>query len=154
MYENTSVKMKIEMGNIPLTIAQDAPQFGYPNQLSDQNNLSNGQFPPGPNPPIGFVGPTPVPGFAQQVLPSGPPPPFNPSYPQQVLPSGPPPYPQQPMGPTENFTPQVNPSLYPQIANQSQYPYPDVNMQQPAVNSSFQNLNPGAGTTAPTAPTF
>lgn len=127
MYENTEVNVKLTLGNIPLTIAQDAPQFGYPTQSLDPNNLSNGQFPTNSAQPLGFIENAPVPGFAQQVPPYGAQP-FTSPYPQQ-------------------------PSLYPQpqVNGQSQLPYPDVNIQQPAFNPSFNNLNPGL---TPSAPSF
>lgn len=143
MYENTKVNVNITIGNIPLTIAQDAPQFNYSTQLSNQNDSSNGQFPTNYSQLIGLNEPTPVPGFAQQVPPYGPPP-------STSLP-----YPQQSMIPAQNTTtPYVPPSLYPQtqMYNQSQLPYPDVNVQQPGFSLSFQNSNP-EGTT-PTAPPF
>lgn len=135
--------MKITMGNIPLTVAPDAPQFGYPTQSFNQINPPNGQFPPNYIQPIGFNEPTPVPGFAQQVPPYGPP--FVNS-----------PYPQQSMVPAQNIAPYVQPSLYPQtqVYNQSQLPYPDVNVQQPAFNPSYQNSNQEINTSAPTAPSF
>lgn len=124
MYENTDINVKIAMGNIPLTIAQDAPQFNIPVQLFDQNNPSNNQFITNPTYPTDL--PPPVPGFAQQIPPYGQPP-FIP-------------YPQQPMN-----TAQISgqPSLYPQtqMYNQSQLPYPDVNIQQPAFNPSYPNLS-------------
>lgn len=137
MYENTKVNVKIIMGNIPLTIAQDAPQFGYLTQSSNQINPSNIQLPPNYIQSIGFNEPSPVPGFAQQV------PPYVP-----------PPYPQQSMVPAQNTTPYVQPSLYPQplVYNQSQLP--DVNIQQPAFNPSYQNLNPEINPSAPIAPSF
>lgn len=141
MYENTKVNVNITIGNIPLTIAQDAPQFSYPTQLSNQNDSSNGQFPTNYIQPIGFNEATPIPGFAQQVPPYGPPPFTSP------------PYPQQSMIPAQNPTMPYVPPSYPQtqMYNQSQLPYPDLNIQQPALSQSFQNSNPEV-TPAPTAP--
>lgn len=141
MYENTEVKVKITMGNIPLTIAQDTPQFGFPTQLPDQNNLSNGQFPTISGQSLGFIEPAPVPGFAQPVPPYG-------SQPFTT------PYPQQPTIPAQSTMPYVQPSLYPQIDNQSNLPYPNVNMQQAAFNPAYNNLNSGTTPSAPTAPSF
>lgn len=121
MYENTNVNMKITMGNIPLTIAQDAPQFGIPIQSLNQNDPSNGQFTTDSTNPINL--PAPIPGFAQQISPYGQPP-FTSPYPQQI------------MNPTQISG---QSSLYPQtqVYNQSQLPYPDVNIQQPAFNPSY-----------------
>lgn len=143
MYKNTEVKVKIIMGNIPLTIAQDAPQFGYPNQSSNQINLLNGQLPPNYTQPIGFNEPTSVPGFAQQVPPYGPVPFTSP-------------YPQQSMVPAQSVTSYIQPSPYPQtqVFNQSQLPYPNTNIQQPAFNPSYQTLNSEVNPSAPTAPSF
>lgn len=141
MYENTEVKVKITMGNIPLTIAQDAAQFGYPTQPLNQSNPSNGQLPINSGQSIGFIEPAPVPGFAQQVPPYG-------SQPFTSL------YPQQPTIPAQNTVPYVQPSLYPQIDNQSNVPYPNVNTLQPAFNPSYNNLNSGTTPSVPTAPSF
>jgi len=115
MYENTDVKVKITMGNIPLSIAQDAPQFGIPTQSSNQNEPLNVQF--------STNLPAPIPGFAQQVPPYGQPP-LTSSYPQQT------------MDPTQISG---QPSLYPQMQmyNQSPLPYSDVNIQQPAFNPAY-----------------
>jgi len=133
MYENTNVNVKITMGNIPLTIAQDAPQFGIPTQTPYQDNSLNGQFITNSNNPITL--PAPVPGFAQQVSPYGLPP-FTSPYPQQTI------NPAQTTG---------QPLLYPQMQeyNQPQLPYPDVNIQQPAFNPSYQNLNTEVTPSAP-----
>lgn len=122
MYENADVNVKITMGNIPLTIAQDAPQFGIPIQSPNQNDPSNGQFPTNSAKPINLL--APIPGFAQQVPPYGLPPFTSPN-------------PQQTMDPA--LTSSQPPSLYPQMQmyNQSQLPYPDVNIQQPAFNPSY-----------------
>lgn len=152
VHENTEIKMKIFMGNIPLTIAQDAPQFGYPNQPTNQStqiqpiNASylppNGQFSTNPAQPFGFVQPAPVPGFAQQMPSYGGPPPLTS------------PYPQQPTFPVPTATiPSVQPSLYPQPKgfNQPQLPYPNTNFQQPPFDPAYQSMtevNPAA----PTAP--
>lgn len=138
MYENTEVKVKITMGNIPLTIAQDTPQFGFPTQPPDQNNPSNGQFPTNSGQSLGFIEPAPVPGFAQPVPPYGSP--FTS------------PYPQQSSIPPQSTT--IQPSLYPQIDIQSSLTFPNVNMQQPAFNPSYSNFNSGATPSAPTAPSF
>jgi hypothetical protein len=139
MYENTKVEIKIAMGNIPLTIAQDATQFGYPTQ-PNQNNPLNEQFPTNSVQPVGFIDPAPVPGFAQQV-----------PYGQPPFPS--PLYPQQSMNPAQN-TGYIQP-LYPQaqLNNQSHLPYPELNEQQPTFNPSYQNLNPVV-TSVPTAPSI
>lgn len=136
MYENTEVKLKITMGNIPLTIAQDTPQIGFPTLPS---NPSNGQSSTGPS--LGFIEPAPVPGFAQQVPPYG----------SQPFTS---PYPQPPTIPAQSSKPYVQPSLYPQVDNQSNLPYPNVNTQQPAFNPSYINLNSGTTSSIPTAPSF
>lgn len=116
MYENTDVNVKITMGNIPLTIAQDAPQFGIPIQSPNQNDPTNSAY------PVNL--PAPIPGFAQQVPPYGQPPFTSPN-------------PQLTMDPT--LISSQPPSLYPQMQtyNQSQLPYPDVNIQQPAFNPSY-----------------
>lgn len=134
MYENTNVNVKLTMGNIPLTIAQDAPQYGIPAQSSNENYSFNGQFTTNSTDPINL--PPPVPGFAQQVPPYSQPP-FTSPYPQQSM------IPVQIAG--------GQPSLYPQtqVYNQSQLPYPDVNIQQPAFNPSYQNLNTEVNPTAP-----
>lgn len=124
MYENTKVDIKIAMGNIPLTIAQDADQFGYPTQ-PNQNNPLNEQFPTNSVQPIGFIDPAPAQGIAQQVPPYGQPP-----FPSPL-------YPQQSMSPTQNST-CTQPPLY----NQSHLPYPDMNEQQHTFNPSYQNSNP------------
>lgn len=131
------------MGNIPLSVAQDAPQFNFVSQSSNQVNPSNEQFPLNPTQPIGFIEPSPVPGFAQQVTPYGHPPVTSP-------------YPQQAIIPAQNTVPYVQPSLYPQpqTYNQSQLPYPDVNIQQPAFNPSYQNPNLEGVSTLPTAPSI
>jgi len=122
MYENTNVNVKITMGNIPLTIAQDAPQFGIPFQSPNQNDPSNGQFSTNSMNPINL--PAPIPGFAQQVPPPYGQPPFTSSNPQQTM---------------DPALISGQPSLYPQMQmyNQSQLPYPDVNVQQPAFNPSY-----------------
>lgn len=142
MYENTKVDVKIALGNIPLSIAQDASQFGFPTQ-PNQNNPLNEQFPANSVPPVGFIEPAPVPGFAQKVPPYGPP-----SFISA-------PYPQQSMNSAQNPAPYTQSSLYPQtqLYNQSQLPYPDVNVQQPTFNPSYQNLNPEV-TPVPTAPSI
>lgn len=129
MYENTVVDMNIVIGNIPLTIAQNAPQFSYPTQPLSQNNFSNGQFPANFTQNIGFIEPTPVSGFVQQVPPYESPPITAP-------------YPQQSMIPTQSTLPQ--PLLYPEthVYDQSQLPYYGVNLQQPPFNPSYpSNLN-------------
>lgn len=138
MYENTKVNVKIAMGNIPLTIAQNAPQFGYPTQ-PNQNNPLNEQFPNNSVQPVGFIEPAPVPGFAQQVPSCGQPPFTSAPYPQQSM----------------NTAPYTQPVLYPQtqLYNQSQLPYPGINVQQPTLNSSYHNLNPEV-TPVPTAPSI
>jgi hypothetical protein len=126
MYENTDINVKIAMGNIPLTIAQDAPQFNIPIQLPNYNNPANSQFIAPINPTYPVDLPAPVPGFAQQIPPYGQPP-FIP-YPQQT---------------TNTSQISGQPLMYPQaqVYNPSQLPYPDGNIQQPAFNPSFQNLN-------------
>lgn len=108
------------MGNIPLIIAQNVPpQSDYPTQLSNQNNLSNGQFPANSTPIIGFIEPTPIPGFAQQV----------PLYEQSsfITPNS-----QQSMISTPSTLPHVQPSLYSQtqVYGQTQSSYPNINTQQ------------------------
>jgi len=137
MYENIKVNMNITMGNIPLPISQDAHLFGYPIQSSNQINPTNIQLPPIYIQPIDFNESTPVTGFALQVPPYG-------------LPS----CPQQSMVPAQNIIPYVQPSLYPQpqVYNQSQLP--DVNIQQPAFNPDYQNLNSEINPSAPIAPSF
>lgn len=144
MHENTEIKTIISLGNIPLTVAQDAPQFGYSAQLPGQNYPTNEQFPTNSSQTIGFIAPTPVPGFAQQVAPYGPPSVTSP-YPQQSV------FPV----PTAN-TFSVQPGLYPQTQeySQSQLPYPDVNVQQPPFNPSYQNMNPEVTPGPPTAPSL
>lgn len=114
MHENTEVKMKLFLGNIPLTVAQGAPQFGYPAQPTEQSYPSNGQFSPNTVQPIGFIEPTPNPGFVPQVSPHGP-------------------------------------SLYPQTQdpNQSQFLPSNVNVQQPAFNPMYQDMNSEVAPTAP-----
>lgn len=126
------------MGNIPLTIAQDAPQFHDPAQSTDLNNFPNGQLQTNSTLPIGFIEPTPIPGFPQQISPYDQPP-FTP------------PYPQQSMVPAHTNIPYAQPVLYPQTQqyNQSQLPYPDLNTQQPAFNPSYPNLNPEVTPSAP-----
>lgn len=121
MYENTDVNVKITMGNIPLSIAQDAPQFGIPIQSPNQNDPLNVQSPTNSTNPVNL--PAPIPGFAQQVPPYGQPPLTSP-------------YPQQTMDPTQISG---QPSLYPQMQmyNQSPLPYSDVNIQQPAFNPAY-----------------
>lgn len=138
MYENTVVNVKITMGNIPLTVSQDATQFGYPTQSPIQNNSSTGQLPTNITQTLGFIEPTLVPGFAQQVLPFG---------------QSPVPYPQQSIISPQSSIPNEQPSLYPQtpMYNQSQIPYPDLNIPQPAFNPSYQDSNPNVNPT-PTAP--
>jgi len=124
MYENVDINVKIAMGNIPLTIAQDAPQFNIPIQLPNYNNSANSQFISNPTYPVDL--PAPVPGFAQQIPPYGQPP-FIP-YPQQT---------------TNTSQISGQPLLYPQaqVYNPPQLPYPDGSIQQPAFNPSFQNSN-------------
>ncbi|VVC26826.1 Arrestin-like, N-terminal,Immunoglobulin E-set,Arrestin C-terminal-like domain [Cinara cedri] len=115
LYENTVVNVKITMGNIPLTIAQDAPQYCYPAKSTDPNNPLNGQLQTNSTVPIGFIEPISTPGF-----------------------------PQQSMVPAQSNIPYTQPALYPQTQQyiQSQLPYPDLNTQQPAFNPSYPNLNP------------
>lgn len=146
MHENTEIKTIITLGNIPLTVAQDAPQIGYPAQLPGQNYPANEQLQTNSIQTIGFIAPAPVPGFAQQVPPYSPPPPFTSAYPQQLV---------SPVPTAANTFP-VQPGLYPQTQeySQSQLPYPDVNIQQPAFNPSYQNMNPEVISGAPTAPSL
>lgn len=132
--------MKITMGNIPLTIA-NIPHSGYPIQLLNQNNLSNEQFPPNSTPNIGFIEPTPIPGFPQQI----------PSYEQPSLNN---PNTQQSINSTQSTLPFVQPSLYPQtqVYDQSQISYPNVSIQQPSFNPSYSsnfNSDLKSGATAP-----
>jgi len=139
MYENTVTYVNITMGNIPLTVAQDASQFNSPTQLSIQNLPSGEQFPTNSNQPIGFIVPGSIPCFTQQISPYGPP----------SLTS---PYPQQSITPVMSATtPYVQP-LNPQTQeySQSQLPYPDMNVQQPAQNP-YPNFN---AEVTPTAPSF
>lgn len=130
MNENTRLYVNITMGNIPLTIAQDAPQFNSPNQ----GTVPLDQYLPNPTPTIGFVEPTPVPGYAQQAPSNGqqyPPPPSVPS-----------PYPNQQYYPL----PSDPPSAY----HQTQPLYPNINTQQPPINPTFQYPHPQP--IVPTAP--
>lgn len=152
VHENTEIKINILMGNIPLTIAQDAPQFGYPSQPTNESfhtqptnasyPLPSGQFPTNPTQPLGFIQPTPIPGFAQQIPPYGPPP-FTSPYQQPTISA------------STATTPYSQPSLHPQTQgfNEPQLPYPNINVQQPAFNPAYQNPNP-VDPAAPTAPFF
>ncbi|XP_050542936.1 arrestin domain-containing protein 3-like isoform X2 [Daktulosphaira vitifoliae] len=144
--ENTTLYINITLGNIPLTIAQDAPQFSFPNQVNP-----TGIYPPNPTSSFGFVEPSPVPGFAQQY----PQPPMPLANPQQYLPQGgQPAYPQyqtpneiQPPNPGLNYpSPPFGQPVYPQYQPpiEIQSPYPIENMQQPPLNPVFQNPYPPA----------
>lgn len=106
------------MGNIPLTIAQGAPQFCSPIQSIDPYNLPKGQFQTNSILPIGFIESTPDPGYPQQI---------------------------SPYGDQSSFTtPYTQPTLYSQTQqhNQSQLTNPDLDTQQPVFNPSYPNLNP------------
>lgn len=68
MRGNTVVMARVTIGDVPLTISQDALRLGHPTESHDQNNYPpNGQFPTDSIQPIGVIGSEPFPGIAQQV---------------------------------------------------------------------------------------
>lgn len=112
MHRNTDVNMNITMGNIPLTIVQDAPQYSIP--ALDVDHSSNGQFTTNATNRIHLT--VPVPGFAQQISPNGQPSFISPYPPLSAIPA--------------RFTGRP-PLCIKKIKayNKSQLPYPGLNIQ-------------------------